>query len=366
MLNQELKEKCLNEFLHGEFPFGKICKKLDISKEELEDVLCEYEYFYIKNSHKRFTVTNIHDAAMEFIEKTCFNITFTEVAHKYGLNGTRFREYLEKWYPNLQLKRRDFNENIFDVIDSEEKAYWLGFIYADGYIASAPLNPNVRTEYSFELSLASFDFKHLQKFADFIGYKQILYCDSKRCRLKLGSKHFWNTLNNLGCTPQKTLTLKFPKLEYFSNPSLIRHFIRGYWDGDGTLTWSNKEHTIPQMDVISTEDVLNGIQKYFIKNKVLSDIKNIHNNTGDQDITKRLMYYAHKAFRVGFFLYENSNVVLDRKKEIYLVYCRLYKELYRQLQTENGEICDDNPVLSSEIKESEPMQSVEIEPEKSE
>jgi len=171
MLNQELKEKCLNEFLHGEFPFGKLCKKLDVSKEELEDVLCEYEYFYIKNSHKRFTVTNIHDATMEFIEKTCFNTTFTEVAHKYGLNGTRFREYLEKWYPNLQLKRRDFNENIFDVIDSEEKAYWLGFIYADGYIASAPLNPNVRTEYSFELSLASFDFKHLQKFADFIGYK---------------------------------------------------------------------------------------------------------------------------------------------------------------------------------------------------
>ena len=32
--------------------------------------------------------------------------------------------------------RTKFNESIFDNIDSEEKAYWLGFIYADGYISS--------------------------------------------------------------------------------------------------------------------------------------------------------------------------------------------------------------------------------------
>ena len=43
-----------------------------------------------------------------------------------------------------------------------------------------------------------------------------------------------------------------------------------------------------------------------------------------------------------------------------------FEELNGQLQTENGEVCDDNPVLSSEIKESEPMQSVEVEPDKSE
>lgn len=42
------------------------------------------------------------------------------------------------------------------------------------------------------------------------------------------------------------------------------------------------------------------------------------------------------------------------------------EKVNRLLQTENGEICDDNPVLNSEIKESESVQSVEIEPEKSE
>ena len=53
-----------------------------------------------------------------------------------------------------------FNENVFDVIDSEEKAYWLGFIFADGYISSR--------DYGFEISLSIIDVEHLIKFNKFM------------------------------------------------------------------------------------------------------------------------------------------------------------------------------------------------------
>ena len=53
-----------------------------------------------------------------------------------------------------------FNENVFDSVDTEEKAYWLGFIFADGYISSR--------DYSFELSLSSVDTEHLVKFNKFM------------------------------------------------------------------------------------------------------------------------------------------------------------------------------------------------------
>ena len=50
---------------------------------------------------------------------------------------------------------------------------------------------------------------------------------------------------------------------------------------------------------------------------------------------------------------------MDRKYEIYLRYCRLYKELYRELQTNIGEGCDVNPEISTETKESVPLYSVD-------
>ena len=84
----------------------------------------------------------------------------------------------------------------------------------------------------------------------------------KRCRLGVANKHLWETLNSYGCTPKKSLTLKFPNESIFKDKSLIRHFIRGYWDGDGCLSWSNKEHTSPSVSVVGTKEFLYSILYY--------------------------------------------------------------------------------------------------------
>ena len=68
------------------------------------------------------------------------------------------------------------------------------------------------------------------------------------------------------------------------------------------------------------------------------------------------------AYRVASYLYNNSHIYLDRKYNKYLEYCRLYEESYRELQTNNGEGCDVNPVISTETKESVPSYRVETEP----
>lgn len=77
------------------------------------------------------------------------------------------------------------------------------------------------------------------------------------------------------------------------------------------------------------------------------------NNSPNNTITKVLSINGKNAFELAYYLYNNSNIYLKRKFDKYLYFCRVYKELYTKLQTENGEVCDDNPVLSSEIKESE-------------
>ena len=66
--------------------------------------------------------------------------------------------------------------------------------------------------------------------------------------------------------------------------------------------------------------------------------------------------------KLAYYLYNNSTIYLQRKYEKYLEYCRLYKELYRELLGKNGEGCEANAVVNSEIaKGSESPYSVESE-----
>lgn len=137
-----------------------------------------------------------------------------------------------------------FNEHIFDNIDTEEKAYWLGFIFADGYISNSPLDVNKKTRYDFELSLSIVDIEHLYKFNKFMEHNKcnvktsIIKQNDKefeRCRWSVVNKHLWETLNSYGCTPKKSTALEFPSI--FEDNVLSISFIRGYFDGDGCLTY---------------------------------------------------------------------------------------------------------------------------------
>lgn len=134
-----------------------------------------------------------------------------------------------------------FDNTIFDSIDTEEKAYWLGFIFADGCVAKQKAKRN----YAITIGLAIQDINHLYKFNHFVKYiknnmkiikakpSNIAKNVQDKCVFSVSNKHLWETLNPYGCTPQKSLTLEFPDKNIFKSVDLIRHFIRGYIDGDG-------------------------------------------------------------------------------------------------------------------------------------
>lgn len=183
-----------------------------------------------------------------------------------------------------------FNENIFDTIDTEKKAYWLGFIYADGYIDSTPLEENKKSTYKFEISLKASDAGHLHKFNEFMEHNKdnvkigSVMCNKTkcfRCRWYVTNKHLWNTLNNYGCTHRKSLTLKFPDSNIFNEESLIRHFIRGYFDGDGCFSRTfYKDKVFPCCSFLGTYEFLKVIKDILTENDIHTpDIrKNDKNN----------------------------------------------------------------------------------------
>jgi hypothetical protein len=129
------------------------------------------------------------------------------------------------------------NDDFFNVINTEEKAYWLGFLYADGYITQHGSQKDIG------VSLHIKDKSHLEKLKCSLGatydVKEYIqktgYARGKKyCRLLMSSDNMYDTLITKGVVPRKSLILTFPDVNILTI-ELIPHFIRGYFDGDGSI-----------------------------------------------------------------------------------------------------------------------------------
>lgn len=344
-------DEIIDLLLSGEKSLSEVTRNYKDTEQVIIDRFKELGYYKVEKGKKIISCAKYKYAADKYIELGGFpNTNITEIAKEFKISPNELSDYISTYYPDIKiLGKANFNEYIFDSIDTEEKAYWLGFIFADGAISSSPIREGAKTQYQFELSLSNKDLDHLKKFAKFIEYKQPLFCDETRCRLSVYSKHLWQVLNVNGCTPQKSLTLKFPRIELFKNKDLIKHFIRGYWDGDGCLTWSDKDHTRPEISVLGTDEMLYSIISYLpLTTKPI--LKILHPEK--QSITKYFSLTGEKAYVTASYLYNNSIISLQRKYNKYLEYCRLYEKPYRGLEDNIGEGCDANPEITKESNES--------------
>lgn len=254
------------------------------------------------------------------------------------------------------------NEYYFDSIDTEEKAYWLGFIYADGNISkpTRKVGDKIKPYYRIEVSLKKEDSYHLEKLRTALEMEASVkishtnFEQSTRARLGWNSKHMWETLNSYGCTPCKSLTLTFPNVNIFKDKRLIKHFIRGYIDGDGCISFCDTNHKKAHMSILGTENILTNIQHWLPLQYELQIL-------GKSNI-KQLSFVGKTAFYVENYLYKNSNVKLERKYDRYLEHCRLYLEEYKLQLGKYGELWEETAVVNSEItKGSESPYSVETE-----
>ena len=296
---------------------------------------------------------------LEIIDLYNNGLSCSKIATQFGVTTVTISKHLKRNGIKVVNKqnRTKFNENIFDVIDCEEKAYWLGFIFADGYISSSPLCSDKKPRYDFEISLKASDANHLHKFNKFMQHESDnvklgkVSCNGilcERCRWSIVNKHLWNTLNNLGCTPQKSLTLKFPNI----GSELFISFIRGYFDGDGCLTYYKGDKVYPKCDILGTGEFLQCIRNILSQYQI--ECLPLHNNSNTQDITKVLTITRKDTMKFLELIYNKSNIYLDRKFYRYQLFknCRSSKELLELLQTKIGEGCDANPEVIEETKKS--------------
>lgn len=227
-----------------------------------------------------------------------------EIATILSLDRHNVGRWLRKaGYEYSKVNKAKINSAIFDIIDNEEKAYWLGFLFADGYVSR-------NTE--FELSLGLKDVLHLEKFKKFLSYEGRIYIDNKigRCRLQFGDPQIVSSLKQKGCVNKKSLILEFPTEE--SVPSkLIRHFIRGYFDGDGSIGK-------PEMPIdVSILGTLPFLEK-FNKTASLLSANIIHKDKRHHHLVFISEFCGDNARNFCKYIYTDATIYLERKYNRYL------------------------------------------------
>lgn len=203
-------------------------------------------------------------------------------------------------FPNLH-NRPKFDYHIFDKIDTEEKAYWLGLLFADGAVSSGKKR-NV-----IELTLALRDKAHLEKFNRFLKNEKPVKFDDYRARVVVTRKHLKTRLIELGCTPRKSLTLKYP--HGLIPSSLERHFIRGYVDGDGSISQKTNHPYSCIFQLLGTPEFLQSVID-------VMDWRSRNFYKTNKDGASQAQFFAYsgeEALSNLRSLYDNSNISLERK-----------------------------------------------------
>ena len=203
------------------------------------------------------------------------------------------------------------NDNYFELINTEDKAYWLGFLYADGCVT--------QDHKTVILVLSIKDIKHVEKFKETTSseYKIGGNKENTYARTCIYSAKMAEYLIAKGCVPAKTFILKFPTYKIIPQ-NLIRHFIRGYFDGDGCIfaNYRHKKNSTcvylsTELNILGTEDMINGIAVNIGVNSKIEYRKKDH-------IYALRIYNKTDILAMMDYMYNDASVFLDRKYQKFL------------------------------------------------
>lgn len=321
--------EAIKELYNQGLPNNKIIEKLELNCHR-DTFVKRIKELGIYKENRKITTSSINDNFEEILDKWKQGISICKLAKEYHLSKTIIANRLRQFgyvVKNEHTKVK-FDDSMFDIIDSEEKAYWLGFLYADGNINK---HKSSKESYTLVVALKSTDYKHLEKFCNFLNYsndnikiinKKLNEKQYQQCRIEVHSKHLWETLNSIGVVPCKSLIVQFPPESTFKNKSLIKHFIRGYFDGDGCLSFYKRTYDIiPHCSFVGTESFIKN-SKLYIPYDSIFRVRNYSQAKENYHDLYELVFNKENSELFSDWLYKDATIYLDRKYERY----RLFKK----------------------------------------
>ena len=212
---------------------------------------------------------------------------------------------------NKKSRIYNINEQYFDDVDSEEKAYFLGFIIGDGFVGKNTI----------KISLHSKDIEILEKFKLSISSNSPIKHFKSRCNqdhvlLNCCSEKLCQKLKSLGILNDKTISIGSFNINQVPDV-LFRHFMRGLFDADGNIFIKNKSRSACRFSIIGNEKFLLKCQLKMMQSINIKQTKLYRPRISDKVAT---MYYSgmNNICKIFDYLYKDSTVFLSRKKEYFV------------------------------------------------
>lgn len=272
---------------------------------------------YDEDNHQYIKFTPNEQAAIDAYQNGTM-ASVHEVRIKFHIHEDKFRRMCR--YANVQdrndLYKYSFNRNAFASIQTEEDAYILGFITADGYLCESHSNVSIQ--------LHERDIDILHKINTYlcsnvpIQHFSHAITGNPLCKLYLSSVQIIQNLKQYGLHQAKSLKEKFHQ----DIPEhLLRHYIRGLIDGDGFIT---KKHG--HIGMCGSYDVLFNVSQQIAKHIDVAfepERKLRYEPTKRNKPIWRFELSGPAAKAAMRWLYEGSNIHLDRKYNLAKQYINL-------------------------------------------
>lgn len=198
-----------------------------------------------------------------------------------------------------------WNRDVFQEINTPEKAYWLGFIMADGCIH---VKNKEKINGHFSIDISGEDISHLYKFANFVEAQEDIIQHTTHSitgndlvHIQLCCAATLQDLYNLGIKPNKSGKEKWIETPYYAD------YIRGYYDGDGYI-----KKNLHSIGLVGSCELLSKIQDIFY------DKLNIQPKTiGNHGSIYRIEYTnLSDKQKIANYLWYDGCVSLDRKQKL--------------------------------------------------
>lgn len=241
-----------------------------------------------------------------------YPMTLKQVEDKFNLSHPTISKILKDIpkYTKAKINSPNLKEDFFHIIDSEEKAYFIGLLISDGNVFK-----DTTRQASISITLDLEDEYMLAKFKEVLNTNTSISKDGRGCgQIAARSDKMAEDLATYGIVPRKSYITYLPTN---IDNKWMSHVIRGILDGDGHIAaHQNGTRFLHGISFCGSHKLMEDLSNYCSQHLKLKIVPQVYDYK-DRQLSEIKIQNIDDMYTFGEWIYKDATIYLARKKDIY-------------------------------------------------